>query len=142
METITLPGTLASLEPIRDFVKTAAEEAELDKRQVYRLVLAVDEIATNTITHGYHEPGLEGNIYLQAEINDACLTISMEDSGIPYDPPTESEPEDLTKPLEERPIGGLGVFLAIHNVDRFLYERVDNLNRHNFVVYRNSNQPT
>jgi anti-sigma regulatory factor (Ser/Thr protein kinase) len=137
-EIITLPGTLPSLEPVRNFVKAAAEEAGLDKRQSYRLVLAIDEIATNVIIHGYQESDLEGSITLQVEVSDTKLTIFMEDTGLAYEPLSDSEPEDLSKPLGERHIGGLGVFLAIHNVDRFLYERVDSRNRHIFVVFRNS----
>jgi len=138
MEPLKLPGTLASLGTAREFVKSVAEEAGLDKRQTYRLTLAVDEIATNVIIHGYQESGLEGNILLQAEIEEADLTISLEDNGVQYDPLTEYVPEDLSKPLEERPVGGLGVFLAMQNVDRFLYERIGERNRHKFVVFRNS----
>ncbi|HXV96967.1 MAG TPA: ATP-binding protein, partial [Anaerolineae bacterium] len=62
MEALTVPGTLDSLSVIGKYVLTAAATAGLDKKVSYRLRLAVDEIATNIITHGYDEANLEGVI--------------------------------------------------------------------------------
>ncbi len=46
-----MPGILDSLEPIRGYIKQAAAAANLEKKSTYRLILAVDEIATNIILH-------------------------------------------------------------------------------------------
>ena len=43
----------------------------------------MDEIATNIITHGYDENGLEGNIFIQIEIDEKSLTVYIEDTAIP-----------------------------------------------------------
>lgn len=136
MDPLTVPGTLDSLETIREYVTAAATAASLDKKISYRLRLAVDEIATNTITHGYAEAGLEGVVDLWAEIDEKTLTISIEDTGVAYDPRQSEPPDDLDLPLEQRQVGGLGVFLAIQSVDKFLYERVRGRNRHTFIVKR------
>lgn len=135
MEPLTVPGTLESLGEIADYVKAAANSAGLDKKSSYRLRLAVDEIATNIITHGYVEAGGEGNLALQAEIDEQELTIVIEDTGIAYELQRQP-PDSLDSPLEERQIGGLGVYLAIQNVDKFFYERVEDRNRHTFIVQR------
>ena len=58
----------------------------------------------------------------------------LEDSAEEYDPTTRDVPDSLDLPLEERPIGGLGIFLTIRNVDSFRYERCDNRNRYTFVM--------
>lgn len=138
MENLTVSGTLDSLGSIANYVITAAKSAGLDKKATYNLRLAVDEIATNIITHGYEEAGLEGNIDLSGDINESALTIFIEDTGVRYDPSKKLavEAEELNKPLEERGIGGLGVYLAIQGVDKYFYERVGNKNRNIFVVNR------
>jgi serine/threonine-protein kinase RsbW len=133
---ITLPGELSSLAQIRAYVKAAAEAASLDKKAAYRLQLAVDEIATNIITHGYEEAGLAGDISVAAEITETELRVTLEDCGTPFDPHSHVRPEQIDMPLEERPIGGLGVFLAIENVDRYEYEYMEGHNRNTFVVNR------
>ncbi|MDJ0736290.1 MAG: ATP-binding protein [Nostocaceae cyanobacterium] len=135
MKTLTVAGTLDSLSEIAKYVMQAAEAASLNKKAAYKLRLAVDEIATNIIVHGYKEAGLEGELDLSCDINESSLTISMEDTGAKYDPYTNIvEEEELQKPLIERPIGGLGLYLAIQGVDKYLYERVGNRNRNIFVV--------
>ena len=136
MEPLTVPGNLDSLEAIAQYVMAAAAEAGLDKKASYKLRLAVDEIATNIIVYGYEEAGREGVVDLRADIGDRALTISIEDTGIAYDPTEKTTPEDLDKPLEERSIGGLGLYLAIKGVDKFCYERVGGRNRNILVVNR------
>ncbi len=134
MQPIELPGELESLKLIRDFIKMAAADAGLDKKRTYRLILAVDEIATNSIVHGYGEAEMDGDLVLWAEITDRSLTIVIEDSAPPYAPPESVESEELESPLEERQLGGIGVFLAIHNVDEFRYEHLEARNRHTFIM--------
>jgi serine/threonine-protein kinase RsbW len=138
MESLTFPGDLEALAPIRDFVEEAAKQAGLDKKAIYDLVLAVDEIATNVVTHGYEEAGLKGDIKIDAEITPERLVIHLRDRGLPYDPSTYSVPtsEDLSRPLEERNIGGLGILLARAAVDELNYKDIDSFHVHEFVIRR------
>jgi anti-sigma regulatory factor (Ser/Thr protein kinase) len=138
MQSLTLQATLEALSPIAEYVKAAATEAGLGKKAVYNLRLAVDEIATNIITHGYKEANLEGAINLTATLDEQSLTIVVEDTGVAYDPRQALSREEATldDPLEDRPIGGLGIYLAIEGVDQFHYERVGNRNRNVFVMNR------
>jgi serine/threonine-protein kinase RsbW len=137
MKSSAVPATLDSLGAVAEFVMAAAAAAGLDKRVSYRLRLAVDEIATNIIVHGYVEAGLQGALELCADIDDRTLTLSIEDTGVAFDPRQAAVPEtDL--PLEQRPIGGLGVYLAMRSVDEFLYERVGDRNRTIFKLHLSS----
>jgi serine/threonine-protein kinase RsbW len=137
MEPLTVPGILDSLSVIGQYVNAAAQEAGLDKKVSYRLRLAVDEVATNSIVHGYEESGLTGDIVVLSEINQKTLTIIVEDTAPPFDLRSlEERPEHIDKPVHERPIGGLGVYLTIQNVDKFDYEYVNHHNRNIFVVNR------
>ncbi len=130
----SIPANLAALEAIRRLVTQACQDAGLGGDAVYRLALAVDEIATNIITHGYEEQGLSGEIKVSIEWTDQRLTVVLEDTGTAYDPRTRTLPtaEDLDLPLEDREIGGLGIFLALQGVDCFDYQRSDNVNHNIF----------
>jgi anti-sigma regulatory factor (Ser/Thr protein kinase) len=134
MNSVTVPATLDSLGAIAEYVLAAAASAGLDRRASYRLRLAVDEIVTNIIVHGYGDVELSGTLELRADFDERALTVSIEDSGLPYDPRLTPVP-DTSLPLEERPIGGLGVYLALKSVDEFLYERVGDRNRSTFKMH-------
>lgn len=137
MESLTVPGTLDALSQIGQYVLDAAATAGLDKKAAYRLRLAVDEIATNIVTYGYEEAGVAGNIELHAAVDDRTLTIVLEDVAPPFDPREhDTDNLGLDQPLEERKIGGLGVFLALNGVDSFHYEYVNGRNRNVFVMHR------
>ena len=138
MKELTVPGVLSSLKDVRNYVAEAADQAGLDKKASYRLLLAIDELATNSIVHGYEEANLNGNLYLLATIDDKALTIFVEDTGNEYNPLDRETPDHLNNALEDRPIGGLGTYLALNGVDQFLYERVGDRNRNTLVVYRNN----
>jgi anti-sigma regulatory factor (Ser/Thr protein kinase) len=140
MQPKSFSGTLDSLSLIREYVGSAAGAAGLDKKATYELCLAVDEIATNIILHGYKEAGRSGVLDVRADIENRKLTVTLEDDGEPFDPRQSKLPEseELLRPLEERPIGGLGLFLAVQGVDEFKYERAGGRNRNVFAVYRPS----
>jgi anti-sigma regulatory factor (Ser/Thr protein kinase) len=136
MEALRIPATLESLGMVGRYVMEAAAAASIDKRQAYRLRLAVDEVVTNIIAHGYQEAGRDGDVALRAIVAPRTLTIVVEDSAVAFDPRQVPEPVGLDDPLEERAIGGLGIYLAIRGVDEFQYESPDGRNRNIFVVYR------
>jgi serine/threonine-protein kinase RsbW len=134
MDPLTLPGTLDSLEKIREYVRQATTQAGLERKRAYRLQLAVDEIASNIVIHGYQEVGLHGDIVARANLTDDSLVVSLEDTAIPYNPLEQPRPSGLELPLEERPFGGLGVYLAIQNIDRYDYFYENGHNRNILVM--------
>ena len=135
MKALRVQGTLQGIEPLVQFVIRAAEEAGLDERATFRIRLAVDELATNIIMHGYLEAGRTGDIVVSSEVNEGQLTIYLEDNGLSHDP-RNTPPPQLDAPLEERPLGGLGVYLALWAVDEFHYEQGCNGNRSVLVLER------
>jgi anti-sigma regulatory factor (Ser/Thr protein kinase) len=135
LEPLSLPGKPENISQIMDFVTWSAAAAGLDEASAYRLSLAVDEIATNIVVHGYGDAGLSGNLTVWADIDDQ-LKIYLEDTGEPFDPRQAPRPGNLDQPLEERGDGGLGIYLALWGVDDFAYERVGGANRCIFVMDR------
>ena len=136
MEPLKAAATLDSLAAIHRYVLDAAAAAGLPKEAAYRLRLAVDEIATNVITHGYLEAGLQGSVELHGCVDDKTLTVVLEDAAAAFDPRSVPRPDDLHLPAEQRKIGGLGVYLAMQAVDHFHYERVEGRNRNVFIMNR------
>ena len=129
------PVSLDSLNEMRDYVQKAAEGLPLSPKKLYNLQLAVDEIATNIVCYS----GLtdeHARILMEIEVLDQLLRIRLKDQGIPFDPRSKLhlEKENLTKPAEERKIGGLGIYLAMNGVDRFDYEYTNGFNVNIFAV--------
>ena len=136
MQELTVPASLESLSTIGRFIMNVSTAGGLDNASAYRLRLAVDEIATNAISHG--EAGVRGpgTLSLLAATDPKTLTITLEDYGGAFDPRTQAPPLNEDIPLEERDIGGLGVYLALEGVDRFDYQWVGGRNRNIFVMNR------
>ena len=136
MEKRSLPAELASLSELRRYVAEAASSAGIDEAKAYKLQLAVDEIATNIILHGYEDAGASALVSIGSEMSDDALIITLEDKAPAFDPHTMEMPEeaDLAKPLEERRMGGLGIYLAFQGVDRFDYRRENDSNINVFEV--------
>jgi serine/threonine-protein kinase RsbW len=82
------------------------------------VVLAVDELATNSTLHGYR--GRSGDIELKMSRTGADLEIVLRDRATAFDP-TQVPPPDMSLPLEDRPVGGLGLHLVRHMVDELRY---------------------
>lgn len=134
MKMLRVPGTFDSLSAIRDYVRRAAALAGLDDGRSYRLQLAVDELATNIVEHAYGPSAGSGDIFVHAEIDGAHLRVTIEDTAPAFDPTQHARPADLASPLEGRSLGGLGIYLAMLNVDEFRYEYVDRRNRSILLV--------
>jgi anti-sigma regulatory factor (Ser/Thr protein kinase) len=127
------PGTFDSLAPVRAYVGEAARAAGLDSGRIYNLCLAVDEIATNVVLHGYEEAGLKGDITVEALQEPGQLIIRLLDHGRTYDPAQVPQP-DIENALEQH-TGGWGIFLSKTGVDQFDYTSTDSANVHRFVVH-------
>ena len=90
------------------------------------LNLAMEEAVVNVISYAY-PMGEEGEIVVEAKINSKRLKFVITDKGMPFDI-TKREEADVTLPADERPIGGLGIFLVRHIMDSVNYERVGDKN--------------
>jgi serine/threonine-protein kinase RsbW len=116
--TLRIPAALVNLREIRRFVREAATALGADPDAVSDLVLAVDESAANIIVHGYR--GEEGIIEIEIGREKDALVVCLRDQAAPFDP-NDVPPPDLTLPLEERPLGGLGVYMTRQLVDQVIH---------------------
>ena len=140
MDTLKVRGTLQDIEPVINYAISAAHEAGLSERELQRIRLAVDELATNIVMHGYEEAGRSGDLSISAEYDEGQFTIYLEDSGEEFDP-RDTPPPDLGTPLGKRPLGGLGIHLALWAVDQFHYEHKKNRNRSILIMQKPCDHP-
>ena len=133
MQTVILPATIDVLDKINAILEsllTGSLEPSLLKTQ-----LVVEELLANICSYAYDGAG---------EARFACgivnfdgkqaIMIELTDGGEPYDPFLETRKPDLDASVEERAIGGLGVFLVREIATHYLYMRIDNRNQTQIIL--------
>ncbi len=135
LRSIRLPAELEKLETVQDFVQEIMDEAEVGMKVACTVNIALEEMFVNVCHYAYGEDG--GDILVEAGIvrptgsadnaEAKAIRIRLTDSGIPYDPLAREDP-DITLPAEERPIGGLGIYMVKKSMDHVSYEYRDGKN--------------
>ena len=119
MATLKLFADNRQLAPIREFVTRVARNLGLCDKVIYDLQLAVDEACANVIEHAYD--GCGGDIEITIEPTREGIQVAIHDWGGSFDPDTVPVP-DVTAPLENRQLGGLGLFLMRQIMDEVRFE--------------------
>jgi serine/threonine-protein kinase RsbW len=111
---LRIEADLERLADLREFVRTQARAGSAPIDCLDDLVQAVDEAATNVITHGYR--GAHGWIDVDIALEDGRFVVTLEDDAPPFDPTSVAAPDLSIPPLARRP-GGMGVHLIRMGVD-------------------------
>ena len=118
MADLFVAAQVENLAEIRRFVLEEAAALGAREETICDLELAVDEAACNIICHGYERRG--GTIQVEVERDGDRLVVRLRDEASLFDPTRHPLP-DVTLSLEERPLGGLGIFLIRQAVDEMVY---------------------
>ena len=127
MEELTLDATIENLTPVTEYVTESLEERDCPLKIVMQIELVIEEIFMNVASYAYC-PDI-GVVTIQKSFDDEprALNLTFIDSGKPYNPLEHKDP-DTSLGVDEREIGGLGIFLIKKNVDDISYERRDGKN--------------
>jgi sigma-B regulation protein RsbU (phosphoserine phosphatase) len=123
---LVLPNDIETIPQLNEFIDLVAEEVGLDMSLTMSLNLAMEEAVVNVMDYAYPN-GQKGNVDIEVTADQEWMTFVITDTGIAFDPTTK-EDADTTLSAEERPIGGLGIFLVRQLMDDINYKREGNKN--------------
>ena len=123
LKTITVPSDKSRLYDVQDFVEGCLSGCGASQKVLTQLELVIEEIFINIVSYAYHPPDV-GEIDISCSVEDdrAKVVLTFADDGPEFDPLSVKDP-DTTLKMEDRPIGGLGIFLVKNNVDGITYRR-------------------
>jgi anti-sigma regulatory factor (Ser/Thr protein kinase) len=124
--TIKIEPDNFDLDAIFAEVETLAEREEWAAGLTFRVNLALEELTLNTMTHGRHDELEAIEVILDSE--EDALTIEITDNGLPFNPLEDAPDPSVDGSLQDRDVGGLGVYLVHTLMDEMQYKRAEGRN--------------
>ena len=123
---LTLANQRSEVARVQDQLEAFARRNSLAARLLHEVQLALEEHLANILAHGYDDQ-LAHQIRIRIQLKPPELRVEVQDDGHPFNPLERPVPE-LTKPIEERPVGGLGIHMMRNSLDGMEYRREDGKN--------------
>ena len=127
MKSITAEAKIENVAVVTDFVNGILEENGCSMKVQMEIDIVIDEIFGNIAYYAYALGSGEATIQVEIEESPKKLELIFIDRGIPYNPLENKDP-DITLDIEERKIGGLGIYLVKKMMDEVSYEYADGQN--------------
>ena len=124
---VHIKNSLPEIAHVTEKFEIFAKENKLTQRIIYDISLCLDEIITNIVSYGF-EDDAEYIIEIQFQLTEKEIKLVFIDYGIKFDPVQKDDPIHLKHSVEERPIGGLGIYLVKKLMDITEYKRVKDKN--------------
>jgi anti-sigma regulatory factor (Ser/Thr protein kinase) len=128
---IKLPAKIENLKKWTQSVLECAGAQKFEGKRIQEIELALEEALVNICHYSY--PEKPGEVEINCKIDDSHFIVEMIDSGKPFDVTSLSDP-DLTANIDERKMGGLGVFLIKKMVDEVRYRRENDQNILSLII--------
>jgi serine/threonine-protein kinase RsbW len=125
-KSIILANDIAEISKLNQFIEEVGDEFSLAPDLVFNLTLVMEEAVVNVINYAYPKEEHE-KIYVSARLHEGSIIMVIADNGKEFDPTLAPE-ADITLSAEERPIGGLGIFLIRNIMNEVKYERIEGRN--------------
>jgi serine/threonine-protein kinase RsbW len=125
-KSIILANDISEIARLNEFVEEIGNEFSLSPEVVFNLTLVLEEAVVNIINYAYPKEDHE-LIYLSAKLHNDSIMLVLTDTGKEFDP-TMAPEADITLSADERPIGGLGIFLIRQIMNEGKYERIEGKN--------------
>jgi anti-sigma regulatory factor (Ser/Thr protein kinase) len=124
---IIVKNDINEISRVCDVVRKFCEKHHVSDEKCHDITLILDEIITNIVNYAYPDDK-EHELSVDIDKIGVHITLRLVDSGIAFDPLTQADP-DVDSSLEERKIGGLGIFIAKQLSDDLKYSRVNGQNQ-------------
>ena len=125
-KSIILTNDISEINKLSEFVEEIGNKLSLAPDVVFNLNLVLEEAVVNIINYAYPKEEHQ-SIYLSATLHEGSIILVLTDTGVEFDP-TMAPEADITLSAEERPIGGLGIFLIRQIMNEVRYDRIDGKN--------------
>ena len=123
-------ASIEKLPEVLEFAEEQMNKADCPMKVVIQVNIALEEIFVNVAHYAY--PDGAGAAKIGIEAGDGKVTVRIEDNGFPFDPLEHSDP-DVTLSIEERGIGGLGIYMVKQSMDEVTYSYENGKNVLTFV---------
>ncbi len=127
MKELTVQAKTENLDEVLAFVNKELEAKDCDPGIQIQIDLTVEELFVNIAHYAYQNMIGTATVLVEILNGPTRAEITLMDNGTPYDPLSREDP-NLDVPAEERPIGGLGIFLVKENMDHVSYAYKDKKN--------------
>jgi sigma-B regulation protein RsbU (phosphoserine phosphatase) len=124
---LTIDAKIENLDDVLAFVDERLESLDCPIRKKMQIDVAVEELFVNIASYAYAPNVGTATIQVSAETDPHRVSITLSDSGVPYNPLLREDP-DVSLPAEKRGIGGLGIFMVKQSMDDMTYEYRDGRN--------------
>jgi len=120
MKELTIEAKTENIETVTNFVNEQLEALNCPLRTQTQINIAIDELFGNIAHYAYASAVGKATVRVEVAQSPLTVIITFMDSGIPYDPLSHADP-DITLPAEERPVGGLGIYMVKKTMDELSY---------------------
>lgn len=125
-KSIILTNDISEISKLNEFIEEIGNEFSLPPDVVFNLNLVLEEAVVNVINYAYPKEDHQ-SICLSATLHEGTIILVLTDTGVAFDPTMVPE-ADITLSAEDRPIGGLGIFLIRQIMNEVRYARIDGKN--------------
>ena len=125
---ITVDASLENIEVVTDWVNGLLYTWECSMKAQIQIDVAIDELFGNIAHYAYPKGMGKVTVIIELEEEPKRVSLTFVDGGIPYNPLEKDDP-DTTLGIEERQIGGLGIFMVKKTMDKIEYEYREEKNR-------------
>ena len=116
-----------NLARVQEFVDVRLEAVGCPMKAQMQIGVAVEEIFVNIAHYAYAPDKGCATVRVEVSEDPVTVTITFIDHGVPYDPLARTDP-DVNLPVDQRDVGGLGVFMTKKLMDDVIYEYRDGQN--------------
>jgi anti-sigma regulatory factor (Ser/Thr protein kinase) len=121
MKELTIDASLENIERVTAFVDEQLERLACPIKAQMQIDIAIDELFGNIAHYAYNPEVGPATVRVEVQDEPLAVVITFIDHGVPYDPLAKEDP-DTSLSLEERQIGGLGIYMVKKSMDEIAYE--------------------
>ena len=120
MTELIVEAKLDNLAQVLQFVDSRLEEEDCPIGVQMKIDVAVEELFVNIASYAYAPGSGSATVRMEVEKDPKTVVITFVDCGVPYDPLAKEDP-DVTLSINDREIGGLGIFMVKKSMDDMIY---------------------